>query len=114
MKMDVESAGDVTVVRPAGKLDALTSPQFQEAISDIVQETAGGLVIDLSDVPYVSSAGLRVFIQAAKSLMGKGKLAVSGLNDPVRQVFELAGFEKLMSICEDVETAKQNVAAVLP
>ena len=114
MKVNVETEDGVVVVRPSGKLDAITSPHFQESMNEIIKENGQGegqqrVVIDMTDVPYVSSAGLRVIIRAAKTIMGNGKLAVTGLSSSVQQVFELAGFEKIMSICADLETAKQNV-----
>lgn len=108
MNVNVETEGDLVIVRPVGKMDALTAPVMQEAVDEIMQKQPPHVVIDMADVPYISSAGLRVFIRAAKSAQGSGKLAVCRLNDNVRQVFELAGFDKIMNLCDDLETAKSS------
>ena len=106
MNVNVEQQGDVVIVRPIGKLDALTAPTMQDAIDEVLNGQPAHVVIEMSDVPYISSAGLRVFIRAAKAAKGSGTLAVCGLHDNVRQVFELAGFDKIMSLCDDLDAAK--------
>ena len=106
MNVNVEHEGDVVVVRAIGKMDALTAPTMQDAIDEVLNEQPSHVVIEMSDVPYISSAGLRVFIRAAKAAKGSGKLAVCGLHENVRQVFELAGFDKIMSLCDDLDAAK--------
>lgn len=109
MKVKIEREGEIMIAHAAGKLDAMGAPAFLEAISAALVDGPHRVVIDLSEIPFVSSAGLRVIIQTAKQVMGKGKLAVCGLNASVRQVFELAGFDKLMCLCDQLEAAKQRV-----
>lgn len=109
MKVSVENEGDIFVVRPSGKLDALTSQQFQDSMDEVLNDGGTRIVIDMSEVAYVSSVGLRVFIRSAKQLMGTGKVAVAGLKSSVRQVFDMAGFAMLMSLCDTLEEAKAAV-----
>jgi len=109
MNVNIDSQDGIVVVRPSGKLDALTAPQLQESLNRVLEEGALRVVIDMTDVRYVSSAGLRVFIRVGKQLMQTGKMAVAGLHASVRQVFEMAGFEMILSICDDVDSAKSRV-----
>ena len=106
MKVDIQTDSDVSIVRPAGKLDALTSPKFQESLDRILNDGVQRIVIDMSQIEYVSSAGLRVFVIIAKRLMANGQLIVAACAPSVKQVFELAGFPILMTICDDVTEAK--------
>ena len=57
----------------SGRLDTLTSPQLEEALRELPADITK-LVIDLKDLEYVSSAGLRVFLNAQKSMMEKGEM----------------------------------------
>ncbi len=109
MKLTVEKEEDLVILKAVGQLDAITSPKFQEALDPVLAETPTRVILDLSDAPYVSSAGLRVLIVLAKSVMKTGKLAVTGLNANVREVFQLAGFDKIMTICEDLPAARAKV-----
>ena len=106
MNVKVETEGDVVVVRPMGKMDAITAPPMQDAIDEVLAENPAHVILDLSEVPYVSSAGLRVFLRVAKAAKGTSSLAVCHLHENVRQVFELAGFDKIMTLCDDLAAAK--------
>ncbi len=107
MSLKVETDGDIVVVRPVGRVDAVTVTALQEGIDEALRENPLNVVIDMIDVPYISSAGLRVFIRVAKTMnAASGKLAVCNLNDNARQVFDLAGFDKILTLCDDLESAK--------
>ncbi len=104
MKCDVETVGDVTIVRPIGRLDAITSPEFGKVMTELAGVEAPRLVIDFTQAPFVSSAGLRVIVTAAKKTMGRGKLVLCGIAPLVKQVFDLAGLDRIMPIvasCDD-------------
>ena len=89
----------VTVIAPAGRIDTTTSGQLEEAIRQTVDNGTRDIVMDLSGVDYISSAGLRVFLVLAKRIRDlKGRLVLCGMTEPVRQVFHLAGFLPLFSI----------------
>lgn len=109
MKVTVRDEAGVCVVCPQGRLDALASPDLSEALRVPVQSDQPRIVLDLSATPYVSSAGLRVIVQAAKQVMGRGKLAICGLTPTVRQVFELAGFDRILPLCTDAAAARAHV-----
>lgn len=105
MDLETSEVGGVVVVRVRGKLDAVGAPAFSDAIAETLAAAPQRLALDLTDAPYVSSAGLRVVIQVAKQLAPKGKLAVCGLNAGVAEVFRMAGFDKIMLVCDDAAAA---------
>ena len=99
MTVTDEKHGDIRVLAPEGRIDSVTSPALEEILS---RALAGGdrrFVLDLAGVDYISSAGLRVLLVAAKQMREtKGTLVLCALNQPVRQVFELAGFMPLFTL----------------
>ncbi len=96
MTIDKQQNGAQMLISVAGKLDTLTAPQLDK----IVQEDLNGiqdLTLDLSQVHYVSSAGLRVCLAAQKHMnAAKGSLVLKGVIPEVMEVFELAGFTDIM------------------
>ncbi len=99
MNITTRTQGDVTVVGLAGNLDSNTSPQAQQAIDDVLAAGARRLVVDFTALDYISSAGLRVLLGAAKRLNGAGgALHLFGLNETVREVFEISGFSTILNV----------------
>jgi anti-anti-sigma factor len=83
----------------AGKLDAVSSPPTQERLLGVIERGEKKVLLDLAGVDYVNSAGLRVFMIAAKKVKATGgKLAISGMTPNVRELFDIAGFLPLIPI----------------
>lgn len=84
--------GAVTVIAPAGDIDSRSAPQFQESV---LTDAAGSgrLLLDLSGVGFVSSAGLRVLLLVYRqALAGKSRVVLCGLNPDVRSSMSATGF----------------------
>jgi anti-anti-sigma factor len=91
--------GLVLVVAPAGRVDSTTSDALEQALTKAIDAGELRLVVDLDSVGYISSAGLRVLLIVAKRLKTlRGTLVLCALTDPVRQVFDLAGFLPLFLV----------------
>lgn len=103
----VERSEDVLKVSVAGKLDSATANRFGSLISDALQKPADWVVIDIENVSYVSSDGLRYFVTTSRRVAQK--LVVVGMNRSVREVFRLTGLDRLMSLCVDLEAARQVI-----
>ncbi|MCA8996318.1 MAG: STAS domain-containing protein [Planctomycetaceae bacterium] len=109
MKVEIQELGEVTVVSPHGRLDALTSPELSETLAPLLDEPTPVVILDMTHVPFVSSAGLRVVIETAKQMMGRGRLGVCGLTRQVHEIFQLAGFDRILTICDDVASTQQTL-----
>ena len=95
---EVEDRG-VVVIAPAGRVDSTTSDELDRRLRAVLDRKAPRVVVDLGQVEYISSAGLRVLLALAKRMREqKGALALASLGDAVRQVFELAGFLPLFTV----------------
>jgi anti-sigma B factor antagonist len=94
-----EQQGAVRILALSGRLDTETSADLELALQDLQAAGATHFLIDMADIGYVSSAGLRVLLALAKQLDGgRGSLRLCELNAAVTQVFDVAGFSKLFLI----------------
>jgi len=106
MQIEVSEDHGVHVVALSGKLDTATSPETESRLRNVVGDGASKLVIDFQDVDFVSSAGLRVLLVAAKMLRGSGgEMRVCGLNEVVQEVFDISGFSSLLAVQADRHAA---------
>jgi anti-anti-sigma factor len=88
---------DITIVTLAGSLDSATAPLAQQALDGIVASGGRKIVLDCTDLDYISSAGLRVLLGTAKRL-GAGALRLFGLNETVGEVFQISGFSRILAV----------------
>ncbi len=97
MKIQKERNGQELTVSLCGRLDTNTAPtletELQQSWTDI-----SILILDLKELDYISSAGLRVILAAQKQMLKQGSMKLRNLNDNVREVFEMTGFADIMSI----------------
>jgi len=107
-----EQQGDVRILALSGRLDTETSADLELALQDLQADGATHFVIDLADIGYVSSAGLRVLLALAKQLDGgRGSLKLCALNEAVRQVFDVAGFSRMFAIFPNRDAALASASA---
>lgn len=96
--LDIEG---VAVVAPVGRIDSSTAGEAEAAIMPLFA-TAKAIVVDFGRLAYISSAGLRVLLIAAKASKAKGvPLVLCGLSKPVHEVLRMGNFTKLFDIHED-------------
>jgi anti-anti-sigma factor len=114
MKVLLETLGTTTLVIPQGRLDFASAERFQEQLE---QALAGAgtaptaLIIDCVNLDYVSSAGLRVFLRAARAAERAGvSFAVCALTPAVRDVFDLSGFSRIIAVHASRTMALQTPA----
>ena len=82
---------------PEGRLDTTTAPELEAALGGL--EGVANLVIDMEKLDYISSAGLRVLLAAQKKLeKNGGGMAVVGVNEEIREIFEVTGFDEILNI----------------
>jgi anti-anti-sigma factor len=107
MSLEIQTSdlGASKLMRLIGRLDTETSADFELAAYDAHQAGARHFVVDLTEITYVSSAGLRVLLALGKKLEGNGELKLSGIKGVVKEVFEKSGFARLFVIFPDIQSA---------
>ena len=97
MKITKKQNGSELSVALQGELDTMTAPELEqelkEGLNDITEIT-----FDLSELNYISSAGLRVLLMAKRGMRYGGKVKVVNANEIVREVFEVTGFDEILTI----------------
>lgn len=111
MDIAVSTQADVTVVAPTGVLDGKAALTFERKLVELLDAKTTRLVIDLTKVSLVTSAGIRALVLAAKRLRGGGALALCGLSTQVRGVFDVAGLSSVFTITASLADAVGTVAA---
>ena len=110
MRIRDESAGRVRVVAPAGRIDSTTSGELETCLLRTGPKEA--TVVDLLEVEYISSAGLRVLLKAAQAAKaGRRRFVLCSLGQSVREVFALAGFTAIFTIESSRAEALAHLAA---
>ena len=97
MTINKQIEGDKMTVAVAGRLDTTTAPELDEELKSSI-EGIKELVIDFSDLEYISSAGLRVLLSAQKIMNTQGSMKVTGSSEVVLEVFEVTGFSDILTI----------------
>jgi anti-anti-sigma factor len=98
------------VVTVKGRLDAVTSPEFDRVLAGFIEEGDQNFVLDFGALDYISSAGLRSILLAARELKAKGKrLSLSALRDVVKEVFEIAGFSAIIAVYPSTQAALNDM-----
>ncbi len=109
MEITLEKQDAISVFKLNGRLDSNTSQGFEEKIFNAITDGSKQMVIDFKDIDYISSAGLRVILKATKALnREKGKIMLCSMQDYVKEVFEIAGFDAFLPIVENREEALKS------
>jgi anti-sigma B factor antagonist len=99
MEIIESSEAGQLVIELKGRLDGATSKALEDRFAAILDGGAKQLVLDFAGLDYVSSAGLRVLLMAAKRIKtSQGRLAICALRPDVLEVFEISGFSKIFSL----------------
>ena len=97
MTIEKNLNGKELTVKVAGRLDTTTAPELEASLKESF-EGVEKLVLDFSALDYLSSAGLRVLLQAQKTMNKQGEMIVRNVNDTVAEIFEVTGFSDVLTI----------------
>ena len=110
MNINVEIAGGVTVVALSGALDSTSAPGLQETLLPLC-EPDSRILLDMSGVDYLSSAGLRSLLTMYRRITeNAGRVVLVGLTDRVKDVMDITGFLEFFTICDDRAAGFQTLA----
>ena len=89
----------VLLIRVSGRIDGSNAAAFDRAVIDALETDDRTVLMDLENLSYINSAGLRTFAKVARRLRrGAGELALCAMRDEARKVFVIAGFDKIIPI----------------
>jgi anti-anti-sigma factor len=96
----------VCILQVNGRIDTLTSRAFGQQLTDLIAGGANRLVIDLSQVAYISSAGFRSFLVAARAIeSARGQLALAGVSGEIKRLFDIAALSEFFPMWATAEEA---------
>lgn len=105
----------VSVLRVAGYVDTTTSPELERRLQALLREKRYHIVVDLSRVEYISSAGWGIFISEIREIREHGgDLKLAGMVADVREVFDLLEFENILQSFSDSDLAVDSFGPIVP
>mgnify|MGYP003138563291 CR=1 FL=1 len=106
MKISYRQDGEITIAEIEGHLDTMTSTDAEISLMEAVDNGASNLLIDFQKLEFISSAGLRTLLGLAKrQKKDGGKLHLAGMNDIVREVLVISGFDTIIESSSTVDEA---------
>ena len=97
MEIKKTQNGNELEVAVSGRVDTSTAPQLEACLKESL-DGIEKLVLDLAGLEYISSAGLRVLLGAQKTMNKQGEMVVANHNEEVSEVFEITGFNDILTI----------------
>ncbi len=97
MNIDVTKNGTSLLITVSGRIDPTTAPEFEKAVMGNL-DGVKNFVLDLKDVPYTSSAGLRTLLLAQKKMMKQGSMTLKNVQSSVLEVLKVTGYIKFLKI----------------
>lgn len=110
-KMEIVESmqNDCNVFKLTGNLTSSTSSELEKKIFDAIDHGTRNIILDFKDLEYISSAGLRVVVKTTKNLkQSEGALVLCSMQDYVREVFEIAGFDSFLTIVPTLDNAMEK------
>lgn len=106
MEISVKPLKQVDIVKVTGRIDSATAPEFDNALKGLLERGRRKIVIDCSELEYISSAGLRAMLAALKAAKsGGGNVVLAQPNERVRDTLALVGFQTLFLQYTDIVDA---------
>ena len=97
MTIEKKINGESTTLIVSGRLDTQTAPELETELDSVLSGTKE-LTFDMTNLEYISSAGLRVILKAQKAMNAQGSMKLTGVNDSIMEVFDITGFLDILTI----------------
>jgi len=109
MQFKATESNGVYTVNIEGNVDTNSAPDVKNGLDELINSGAAKIIMDLSFMDYISSAGLRVLLLTGKQLKGSaGELRLCGMNESVRDVFDISGFSSIFNIFDAAADAQKD------
>ena len=110
MELTTRKVRNVTIIAVQGRIDAVTTPDFEKNILDLIAKDEKMFVLNFSAVDYISSAGLRSILSITKKLKeSDGSIVLTGLTGSVEKVFTISGFQAIFKTFDSEESALSHM-----
>lgn len=97
MEIPTERSGSALVLMPGGRIDGQNALEFQAEIDAAIADSDEAVILELSNLSYISSAGLRVILLLAKTLRSRNmKFGMCAISGSIKDVFEISGFSRII------------------
>ncbi len=111
MQIQLGKSAGVAVMAVSGRMDAMSSREFDLAFDGLLKEKTPRVVLNMAELAYISSAGLRSVLAAGKKIKeAKGRLALCNLAGMVKEVFEISGFSVMLPLFQNEEAAIKSLS----
>ncbi len=97
MTINKKFENEKAILNIIGRLDTQTAPELEKMLEEL-GEDCKELILDMTELEYISSAGLRVILKAQKLMNSKGSMKLTGVNESVMEVFEITGFLDILTV----------------
>jgi len=105
MEIKKTKINQIEIFEISGRIDANNAKDFENVLTQSIEEGATKMIADLTNLEYISSSGLRVFLFIAKKIGKNGFIYLCSLQPQVSQIFNISGFNNIFSIFENKEVA---------
>jgi anti-sigma B factor antagonist len=111
MEIGEKIVDDIYIILISGRMDTMTSKYVEARLDSIIEENRPKIIIDLGEVDYISSVGLRVLLASLKKQrQNQGALQLASLQPFVQNIFKITGLDKIFQISPSEEVAFQSLA----
>ncbi|WP_029009199.1 STAS domain-containing protein [Azospirillum halopraeferens] len=111
MDINEETRNGILVLKPAGRVDSGTAGAFETRLVQAVNAGQASVVVDMAQLAYISSAGLRALLVAAKRARPAGsRIVLAAMSASIREVFDMSGFTSLFEIHTNADAAIQALS----
>ena len=114
MEVEATTEGQLAIVRVKGFLDTKSSADFERAVLALLQGGARAFAVDFTKLDMITSAGIRILMMAVKRLGGADRVALWGLNEQVKVVFQIAGLGGVFSVLDSQQAAVEYLKKPTP
>lgn len=97
MTIEIKKNIEETILEIVGRLDTTTAPKLENVINEC-SEVTKNIVLDLANLEYISSAGLRVLLTAQKKMTKIGSIKLKNVSENIMEIFEMTGFVDILNI----------------
>jgi len=107
MKLSSDKNGSEVLVKVEGRIDTTNYGEFENSINEFFSPEVKIIYMDCNEMDYISSSGLRVFLVIQKKMMSSGgKFKIFGMQNSIKEIFDISGFSKIFEIYPDQAAAR--------